>query len=124
MNDAVPPLSVPLPRVLVPFMNVTVPVAADGVTVAVNVTGVPNGTLVPLVGAVIVVVVAAGGLAVLVNVTMACDSWTRTTSGVLSVFELNESTTRYCGASDGDWYGLPVGPLESSRNVFPEVLWR
>ena len=38
---AFPLLSVPVPRVVVPSLNVTVPVAADGVTVAVNVTEFP-----------------------------------------------------------------------------------
>ena len=33
-----PLLSVPVPKVVLPSLNVTVPVAADGVTVAVNVT--------------------------------------------------------------------------------------
>jgi len=37
----VPPLSVPVPRVVVPSMNVTVPVAAALSTVAVNVTDWP-----------------------------------------------------------------------------------
>lgn len=36
-----PPLSVPVPRVVVPSLNVTVPVAAEGVTVAVRVTEFP-----------------------------------------------------------------------------------
>ena len=36
-----PPLSVPVPNVVVPSLNVTVPVAADGATVAVNVTEEP-----------------------------------------------------------------------------------
>jgi hypothetical protein len=38
---AFPLLSVPVPRVVLPFLNVTVPVAADGVTVAVKVTEEP-----------------------------------------------------------------------------------
>jgi hypothetical protein len=38
---ASPLLSVPVPRVVLPSLNVTVPVAADGVTVAVKVTGEP-----------------------------------------------------------------------------------
>jgi hypothetical protein len=39
---AVPPDKVPVPRVVAPSLNVTVPAAADGVTVAVKVTGLPN----------------------------------------------------------------------------------
>ena len=38
LNVAVPPDSVPVPSVWVPSRNVIVPVAVDGVTVAVNVT--------------------------------------------------------------------------------------
>lgn len=38
-----PLLIVTVPRVALPSLNVTVPVAAAGVTVAVNVTGAPNG---------------------------------------------------------------------------------
>jgi hypothetical protein len=38
---ALPLLSVPVPRVVLPSLNVTVPVAANGVTVAVNVTDEP-----------------------------------------------------------------------------------
>jgi hypothetical protein len=38
---AVPPDKALVPSVTAPSMNVTVPVAADGVTVAVNVTGLP-----------------------------------------------------------------------------------
>jgi hypothetical protein len=38
---AVPPLRVPVPSVVLPSLNVTVPVAAEGVTVAVNVTDTP-----------------------------------------------------------------------------------
>lgn len=34
-----PPLRVPVPRVVDPLINVTVPVAADGFTAAVNVIG-------------------------------------------------------------------------------------
>ncbi len=41
LNVALPLLSVPVPSVVLPSLNVTVPVAADGVTVAVNVTEVP-----------------------------------------------------------------------------------
>jgi len=37
----VPPLIVPVPSVVLPSVNVTVPVAVPGVTVAVNVTGKP-----------------------------------------------------------------------------------
>jgi hypothetical protein len=39
---AFPPLRVPVPKVVLPSLKVTVPVAADGVTVAVNVTDVPK----------------------------------------------------------------------------------
>jgi len=38
---AVPALSVPVPSVVLPSLNVTVPVAAEGETVAVNVTDEP-----------------------------------------------------------------------------------
>lgn len=38
---ALPLLSVPVPKVVAPSLKVTVPVAADGVTVAVNVTDEP-----------------------------------------------------------------------------------
>lgn len=38
---ALPPLSVPVPKVVVPSLNVTVPVAAEGVTVPVKVTNEP-----------------------------------------------------------------------------------
>ena len=41
LNVAVPLLSVPVPSVVLPSLKVTVPVAAEGVTVAVNVTEVP-----------------------------------------------------------------------------------
>jgi hypothetical protein len=41
LNVALPLLSVPVPNVVVPSLNVTVPVAADGETVAVNVTDAP-----------------------------------------------------------------------------------
>ena len=41
-NVAVPALSVPVPSVAAPSLKVTVPVAAPGVTVAVNVTACPN----------------------------------------------------------------------------------
>ena len=37
-----PPLKVPLPKVVVPSRNVTVPVDAEGETVAVNVTDCPD----------------------------------------------------------------------------------
>jgi hypothetical protein len=40
---AAPPLSVPVPRVVEPSLNVTVPEAASGVTVAVKVTDPPTG---------------------------------------------------------------------------------
>jgi hypothetical protein len=39
---AVPPESVPVPSVVLPSLNVTVPVAADGVTFAVSVAELPN----------------------------------------------------------------------------------
>ena len=41
-NVAIPALSVPVPSVVAPSLNVTVPVAVLGVTVAVNVTDCPN----------------------------------------------------------------------------------
>ena len=41
LNDATPPDTVPEPRVVEPSLNITVPVAVDGVTVAVNVTEFP-----------------------------------------------------------------------------------
>ena len=41
LNVALPPLIVPVPKVVLPSLNVTVPVAAEGVTVAVNVTELP-----------------------------------------------------------------------------------
>ena len=40
---AAPPLKVPVPSVVEPSMNVIVPVAADGLTTAVNVTGALDG---------------------------------------------------------------------------------
>ena len=40
---ATPPLSVPVPSVVAPSRKVTVPVAPDGVIVAVNVTLCPTG---------------------------------------------------------------------------------
>ena len=53
-NVALPALSVPVPRVVAPSLNVTVPVAVLGVTVAVNVTDCPNVEgLVPDVTAVV-----------------------------------------------------------------------
>ena len=42
VNDALPPLRPAVPRELVPSKNSTVPVAVDGDTVAVKVTGWPN----------------------------------------------------------------------------------
>ena len=39
---ATPPLSVPVPRVVVPSVKVTVPVEVEGDMVAVKVTDVPN----------------------------------------------------------------------------------
>ena len=44
MRPATPPLSVPVPRLVEPSINVTVPVAADGLTTAVNVTGALEGS--------------------------------------------------------------------------------
>ena len=41
LKVARPLLSVPVPRVVLPSLKVTVPVAAEGATVAVNVTDVP-----------------------------------------------------------------------------------
>ena len=43
-NDALPLLSVPVPRVVAPFLKVTVPVGvpAPDLTVAVNLTAAPN----------------------------------------------------------------------------------
>ncbi len=41
LNVAFPPLIAPVPSVVLPSLNVTVPVAAKGVTVAVNVTVEP-----------------------------------------------------------------------------------
>ena len=41
-NVALPPFNTPLPRVLSPSKNVTVPVAAEGATVAVKVTDCPT----------------------------------------------------------------------------------
>jgi hypothetical protein len=41
VNVAFPLLRVPVPKVVVPSLNVTVPVAADGETVAVNFTDEP-----------------------------------------------------------------------------------
>jgi hypothetical protein len=41
LNVVFPLLRVPVPSVALPSLNVTVPVAADGVTVAVNVTEFP-----------------------------------------------------------------------------------
>jgi hypothetical protein len=41
LRVAFPLVSAPVPKVVVPSLNVTVPVAAEGVTVAVNVTDEP-----------------------------------------------------------------------------------
>jgi hypothetical protein len=41
LRVAFPLLSAPVPNVVLPSLNVTVPVAAEGVTVAVNVTDEP-----------------------------------------------------------------------------------
>jgi len=41
-NVAIPPLTVPVPSVVAPSRNVTIPVAVEGVTVAVNVTACPK----------------------------------------------------------------------------------
>ena len=43
LKVAFPLLTVPVPRVVLPSLKVTVPVAADGETVAVNVTDEPVG---------------------------------------------------------------------------------
>jgi hypothetical protein len=43
VNVVIPPLSVPVPKVVLPDINVTVPVAADGVTAAEKVTGALGG---------------------------------------------------------------------------------
>ena len=40
-NVAIPPLSVPVPRVVAPSLKVTVPVASEG-SVAVNITELPK----------------------------------------------------------------------------------
>ena len=53
---ATPPLSVPVPRVVAPSLNVTVPVALEGVTAAASVTAAPN---VDGFGAEVMVVVVA-----------------------------------------------------------------
>ena len=42
VNVACPELSVPVPRMVGPCLKVTVPVAADGLTLAVNATGCPT----------------------------------------------------------------------------------
>jgi hypothetical protein len=42
VNVALPAEIVPVPNVVAPSLNVTVPVEADGVTVAVNLTELPN----------------------------------------------------------------------------------
>jgi hypothetical protein len=61
----VPPLRVHVPSVVVPLLKVTVPVAAEGETVAVSVTLVPTGALVTeeasavVVGEVMATVLAA-----------------------------------------------------------------
>jgi hypothetical protein len=55
----VPPLRVHDPSVVVPLLKVTVPVAAEGVTVAVSVTLLPTGALVVEADRVVVVAVAA-----------------------------------------------------------------
>jgi hypothetical protein len=41
LNVAFPALIVPVPSVVLPSLNVMVPVAAEGVTIAVNVTELP-----------------------------------------------------------------------------------
>jgi hypothetical protein len=41
LNVALPPDNIPVPMVVPASTNATVPVAADGVTVAVKVTGLP-----------------------------------------------------------------------------------
>ena len=44
VRPAIPPLKVPVPKLVEPSINVTVPVAAEGLTTAVNVTGALAGT--------------------------------------------------------------------------------
>jgi hypothetical protein len=59
LNVVFPLLRVPVPRVVVPSLKVTVPVAADGETVAVNVTDDAYVDGVPDVATVVVVFVLA-----------------------------------------------------------------
>jgi hypothetical protein len=42
LKVALPPLTAPVPSIVLPSLNVTVPVAVDGVIVAVKVTDEPN----------------------------------------------------------------------------------
>jgi hypothetical protein len=42
MNVAFPPDRLPVPRIVAPSLNIAVPVAVDGVTVAVKVTEAPK----------------------------------------------------------------------------------
>ncbi len=58
VRAATPALSEPVPRVVVPFLKVTVPVGLAPVTVAVNVTDAPEGIEFALEVRVVVVVVA------------------------------------------------------------------
>jgi hypothetical protein len=58
----VPPLRVHVPSVVVPFLKVTVPVAAEGDTLAVSVTLPPTAALVAEEDSVVVVAVAAWAL--------------------------------------------------------------
>jgi hypothetical protein len=55
----VPPLREHVPSAVVPFLKVTVPVAAEGVTVAVSVTLAPTGALVGEADSLVVVAVVA-----------------------------------------------------------------
>ena len=55
MYVATPLLSVPVPKVVAPSLKVTVPVAADGDIVAVNVTLAPNVVLAEEVARAVVV---------------------------------------------------------------------
>lgn len=43
VRPATPPLNVPVPKLVEPSIKVTVPVAAEGLTTAVNVTRAPDG---------------------------------------------------------------------------------
>jgi len=69
---AVPPLSVPLPSTVLPFLNVTVPVGVPlaALTVAVKVTDWPAVTVAAEVASVVVVAAAAGWLTVSVRAAL------------------------------------------------------